>query len=514
MRAMQSNDLISNVNRNRFKGLTVSVICLLMVICSDVFAVDAMSDGQTSTAPPSDELTDTKTTGLAGFAWPALADVNMGGYLKNELAYRLHEPRSVTKIRNIFSFNADVALSERSHFKLSAWYYFDLAYTLFDYETISARFVRDEDQPLVFVENLDQKKDSNIAELREFYVDFAGDDYDLRLGKQFINWGVLEGARVVDEINPLNFRELITPNLLDYRISLWSARLDYYLDESDLELVVIPDIRFHKSAPQGSEWELLQEVDNTRFPESWQLRNTEWGLRWRKAFAGSEISLSYFYTWDDFPVIFRNAEINVVTEPTFFPTYTRIAMYGATFTRQMGGGILKGEFAYVPNKYFGLRSDVDNDQDGYLDEEGELQKKHIRWGLGFDFSRWGMDISPAIIQWIILDYEEGLIQAENDVSLTLFVRKVMRERSAVFQLLAIALVNLNELYVKPKMTFDISDRFQFAVGVDLFYGLKSQFGQASVGGGVINLNAVEQRAQFFGNFHDNDRAFVEFKCAF
>ena len=72
--------------------------------------------------------------------------------------------------------------------------------------------------------------------------------------------------------------------------------------------------------------------------------------------------------------------------------------------------ILKGEFAYVPDKYFGLSNNVDNNNDGFLDSNGEVQKKHIRWGLGVDFNFWGTDFSPAIAQWIILDYEKGILK--------------------------------------------------------------------------------------------------------
>ena len=172
--------------------------------------------------------------------------------------------------------------------------------------------------------------------------------------------------------------------------------------------------------------------------------------------------------------------------------------------------------AYVPNKFFGLTNDVDNDNDGILDSNGELQKKHIRWGLGVDFNVWGMDVSPVIAQWIILDYEEGILQDEFDTSFALFLRKPMPERSAVFQLLLIDLLNMHEMYIKPKIIFDVTDHFQIATGLDLFFGTRSILGAPASGGVVAGLNTgtVEQSAQFFGNFHDNDRAFLEFKYTF
>jgi len=445
-----------------------------------------------------------------------LQNLTIGGYVKNETAYRFDEPRSITKIRNILSLNAQYPIGNRAKLTTSGWVYYDLAYDLFDYETISARFVRDEAQPLVFVENLRQEKDSPVAEIREFYFDILTDKVDIRAGKQFVVWGVLEGIRIVDEINPMDFRELIAPDLLDYRIPLWTLKLDYYSDNAAYQALWIPDVRFHKPAPPGSEWELLQEVTNTKYPDPDDLTNSEFGFKITKDILDAEITLSYFYTWDDFPAIFRTVDLNAATDPIFFPTYTRINIYGATFVKPLGATILKGELAYVPDKYFGLSNDVDTNNDGFLDSNGEVQKKHIRWGLGIDFNVWGIDFSPAIAQWIILNYDEGILQDEFDTSFALFIRKTMPEKSTVFQLLLINLVNMHEMYIKPKITFDVTDHFQIATGLDLFYGTRSVLGVPASGGvvGGQDLGFIEQSAQFFGNFHDNDRVFLEFKYTF
>lgn len=440
--------------------------------------------------------------------------LSIGGYVKNETAYRLDEPRSITKIRNIFQVNGDYAFSPNSRLGFSAWAYHDLAYDLFDYETITGRFARDDDKPLVFVNDLDHDKDSPVAELREFYLDITTSKVDVRLGKQIVVWGVLEGIRITDEINPLDFRELILPDLLDYRIPLWMAKVDVYKDDDSYQVLWIPDVRFHEPAPPGSEWELLQDVPNTKEPNSFTLENSEFGLRYSTSVLDTEISLSYFYTWDDFPVVYRSAAINSALDPVFFPTYTRINIYGFTGVRQLGSGILKGELAYVPDKFFGLQNDTDRDGDGYLDSQGELQRKHIRWGLGYDFTRFGADFSPAISQWIILGHDSKLIQDKFDTSLTLFIRKPLPEQAAVLQLLAIGLVNLQELYLKPEVIFSITDHFQIAAGFDIFTGAKSKLGSTGGANAITSVEALEQSAQFFGNFNNNDRVFAEFKYTF
>ncbi len=437
---------------------------------------------------------------------------SFSGYLKNETAYRIREPRSITKIRNIAYLNAQYPFNDAVNFNFSGWAYYDHAYDLFNYGTIAARLERNAEEPLAFVQSLPQEKDSPVAEIRELYVDIAADDWDARLGKQYVVWGVLEGVRIVDEINPMNFRELILPDLLDYRISLWTAKLDYYSDWGDFQLLLIPELKFHKPAPRGSEWELLQEVPGTRSPESWKLENTEIGLKWDLTLLDTELSLSYLYTWDDFPVIFRTVKIGG-RDPVFYPTYTRINMYGLTAVKQLGSYILKGEFAYVTDKFFGRLNTADIDGDLIVDTNGEAQKNHIRWGLGTDFVVLGWDAAVGVMQWIILDYEETLIQDRLDTSYNVFLRKEFPRVSLTFQMLYIYFKSLNEAYLKPKLFFQVTNRFQIAVGMDLFSGEKSDFGSSSQNiDGEFDINI--QQAQFVGNFNDNDRVFFEFKYSF
>ncbi len=462
-----------------------------------------------SIEPDVAESVEVETDASSESLWSAL---ELTGYLKNEIAYRIREPRAITKLRNIAYLNSKYPLTDNVKFNFTGWAYYDHAYDMFNYETISARLERNSEEPLAFVENLPQEKDTPVAAIRELYLDVAANNWDMRLGKQYIVWGVLEGVRIVDEMNPMDFRELILPDLLDYRISLWSAKLDYYTKRGDLQFVWIPDLQFHKPAPPGSEWELLQEVPGTRRPESWRLENSEVGMRWSADVADTELSLSYFYTWDDFPVVFRSVKIGGET-PIFYPTYSRLSIFGATAVRQMGGYILKGELAYVRDKFFGLSNVADADGDGYVDSNGEVQKNHIRWGGGVDVNLLGWDVALGGMQWIILDYEKSIIQKQVDTSFNMFVRREFPAYSMTVQALWIYLQTMNESFLKPKVTFHVTNRFQVAVGMDIFEGPKSDFGTSNINE-QGQFNPAIQQAQFVGNFHDNDRVFFEFKYSF
>ena len=447
--------------------------------------------------------------------------LNGEGYIKNETAYRFSEPRSFTKIRNMIYLKGSIPIGNHIKITSTGTAYHDHVYDLFEYDTIAARSERDSDKPLRFVETLAEQKDSDVIDIKEIFVDFKSEHADLRLGKQIIVWGVLTGIRIVDEINPQDFRELILPDLLDYRVPLWSAKLNLYNPIFDTELIWIPDVRGHKPAPSGSEWELLQEVPGTEYPSSRDWRKWEIGGKIETEIFRIKLTLNYFNTRDDFPTIFRHVKLLDLEDqteenqedPIYSPRYTRMQMYGGTFSRQLWGQVFKGEAAYVTNKYFGL-NDIDRNNDGYLDHQGELKRNHLRMGFGIDFHAWDTDFSPGISQWYIFNYDHAILQDRLDSALNLFLRKKIKSRQVNFELLAIYLINLKETYIKPKFIIDMTSHFQLTTGMDLFYGEKSKAGVINPGGRVSDFIRVEQQSQFIGNFNDNKRVFIEFKYNF
>lgn len=442
---------------------------------------------------------------------------DIGGYLRNETAYRINEPRSFTKLRNVLGLHSQYDISDWGRFYASGWGYYDAIYDFVNYETIAARPERESTQVLVFVEQLPEERDDKRLELRELYLDLYLPNFDIRVGKQYVIWGVLEGIRVVDEINPIDFHELILPDLLEYRIPLWTLKINFYTENTRSEFIWIPDLRFHKPAPSGSEWELFQVLPQTTAPTTFDPLHSEVGFKFSRKIFGADVSWSYFYTWDDYPSTFRIISRRDVTTANtnvslpILPTYTRMTVYGTTITKEFGGNIVKGELAFVTDKYFAI---VDKYENNYLVDDGEVKKNHIRWGLGYDFSFAGWDFGPAIAQWIILDYTREVLAHQYDTTLNLYMRHPLLKRSAVFSMLAIGLVQFQELYLKPKITFDLTDKFQVALGADYFIGAKTQFGRAFSSTDAGGLADLEQRAQFLGNFRGNKRVFVELKYNF
>lgn len=74
--------------------------------------------------------------------------------------------------------------------------------------------------------------------LRELYVDTELGGWDLRLGKQQVVWGTADGIKLLDIINPTDFRELNQNAFEDSRIPVWMINAEHNFDRGNLQLIV------------------------------------------------------------------------------------------------------------------------------------------------------------------------------------------------------------------------------------------------------------------------------------
>lgn len=229
-----------------------------------------------------------------------LKKIELRGYFKSEIAYRYVTPAAFSKILNIvqlepsYSFNSDVRLSAR------IWAYYDLAYDLQDVGTIAPvkafTFIEPPapGEPDPDIKNLREIETDNYGiDLRELYVDIFLSKMDFRIGRQIIRWGIVEGWRILDEVNPLDFTEHILRDVSDRYIPLWMVKGDYYAGPLTIEGLWVPDIKGHKPAPLRSEWSHFQTLpDLKKVPRNF--KNSEGGLRVSGMVRGYEFAAAYF----------------------------------------------------------------------------------------------------------------------------------------------------------------------------------------------------------------------------
>lgn len=75
--------------------------------------------------------------------------------------------------------------------------------------------------------------------LRELYVDTSLAGWALRLGKQQVVWGTADGIKLLDIINPTDFRELNQNAMEDSRIPIWMINAEKNIgDSSNVQFIV------------------------------------------------------------------------------------------------------------------------------------------------------------------------------------------------------------------------------------------------------------------------------------
>jgi hypothetical protein len=75
--------------------------------------------------------------------------------------------------------------------------------------------------------------------LRELYVDTNSFGWDFRAGKQQVVWGTADGIKLLDIINPTDFRELNQNAVEDARIPVWMINAESYIGErGNIQLIL------------------------------------------------------------------------------------------------------------------------------------------------------------------------------------------------------------------------------------------------------------------------------------
>ena len=224
-------------------------------------------------------------------------------------------------------------------------------------------------------------------DLREAFIDIAAEteeqSFNLRLGRQIVQWGEADGFNVINIINPQdNSTMMFFENVDDLATPLWMARLNYskadlgFLENFGVELVAIPDIRPHLFAPTDSPcdapyafwfkdlraWTIphpMFEISTDELSRLTQvlyghpvefkedvpssgLDNLEYGARVEGGFKGFDMALYYFHGFQDDPAMdFSRA----LTEGRYYFRHPEQDMYGVSFNKYLASvnGVIRGE---------------------------------------------------------------------------------------------------------------------------------------------------------------------------
>lgn len=265
---------------------------------------------------------------------------------------------------------------------------------------------------------------TGTAELGDFYAEFRSASGLTRIGKQQIVWGRLDGIKVLDLLNPQVFREFILDDFGDSRISLWSAYFDYNLGNWRAELALIPDGTGHMIPGAGAWFELtaprFRYGATTGQPglpviteqPGHSLEDAAAGLRLLRQFNNLELSL-VAYTGSDPEPLGRLASVNGT--PVVERFYERRDAFGFSADIGLGSAVLRGEYAYQPDRTFNARTP------GSLDAV-ELDQHRGAIGLDID-GPLGVFVNVQYLVDTVSSAPANLVRPDCDRLATLYLRR-------------------------------------------------------------------------------------------
>ena len=154
-------------------------------------------------------------------------------------------------------------------------------------------------------------KERTGLELREAYLSYAKGNFDLRVGRQIVVWGVADALRVTDCVSPFDYTEFLAQDYDDIRMPVNGLRAKYTRGSVTLEAVCNPVADFFvlptdernpwairlPSAPQPYTTDL-----ESGKPEK-KIKNMEFGGRASVNLSGIDFSVSALRTWNKLPAL-------------------------------------------------------------------------------------------------------------------------------------------------------------------------------------------------------------------
>ena len=330
--------------------------------------------------------------------------------------------------------------------------------------------------------------DRTELELREAYFDFfLGKKGNLRIGKQQIVWGETDGLKLLDVLNPQNFREFVLDKFEDSRLPLWSVKYEFPLTKLiDVQLVWIPDLSYNiiptieapyfprsivPKIPEGIpvQFNSIEKPDHV-------LKDSDIGLKLSAFIKGWDLSVNYLYHYDDLPLFYRT---NTLEGIEITQKFNRQHLLGGTFNNTFGNFIFRGELAYTINKGFHTEDP--------LDSNGVEKTSQFIGALGLDWISGESFLSFQVFNdWLVKEIQP-FNRERYELNFSFLASPEFMNDALKAELLTVLNANRGDWMLRPKVSYFLTSNLEVNIGGDFFGG---------------------DRNGLFGQFEDRNRIYL------
>ncbi|MDO9012513.1 MAG: hypothetical protein Q7U78_12005 [Gallionella sp.] len=309
------------------------------------------------------------------------------------------------------------------------------------------------------------------SELREGYIDYTSGNWDLRLGRQIITWG-LGDLVFVNDFFPKDHEALFSGRPLEYlKRGVDALKLGAYPEFASFELVLTPNFRDSR-IPDANRFRLYDPMSTVVNRETVKPEQGDVALRAYRDIAGFDAALYLYRGFQRTPSM-RPDNMTAPTRITYF--YPKLAIYGASLSGRAGDGVLSLEAAYYdsPDDRAGNDFTVPNSQTRLL--VGYQIQPLEDVSLGFQYYAEAMHNYGAYLAALPAGFPP-----DKRWSHTVTARLTQFYLHQTLRLSAYASYNASngDHFMNPELRYSFTDKLWGAVGANLFGGNPwGQFGQ-------------------------------------
>lgn len=322
--------------------------------------------------------------------------------------------------------------------------------------------------------------------LRENYLDISAGDFDFRLGRQHVIWGEMVGLFFADVVSARDMREFILPSFDIMRIPQWAMRTEYTKDDLHAEVLWIPVATLDEIGRPGADYYSGPLRGAGYLPEDRSGRNignSNYGLRLSYLKDGWDVSGFYYHSLDASPTFYRVS--GPAAPPVFQARHDKIDQVGATFAKDFGSIVLKGELIYTDGRKFNVTRPAAVD--------GLARQNTLDYVLGLDFNLPAETrLNLQFFQRVYFGHDPDLIADKRESGASILLNgKIWNKLEA--QALLIHSLNHSDWMFRPRLSWNFQKDWRWALGADIF------------GGRPTGL---------FGRFDHSDRVYSELRYSF
>ncbi len=315
--------------------------------------------------------------------------------------------------------------------------------------------------------------DETDLELREAYVDYTANRYDMRLGRQIITWGVGD-LLFINDVYPKDWVAFFSGRPVEYlKVGVDGLKLNGYSDLVNAEVVVVPFFEPDR-LPTSDRFFLFDPFaavpNRTTAEPSAEFENTELAVRLYRYIGNWDAAL---YAYKGF---WRQPGMRLISPTSLELFFPKLSVYGASGQAGILGGVVSLEAGYYDSRddRSGRDPAISNSMVKYL--AGYQRQLWTDFTVSVQhYTEWMMDYS-AYRESLPLGFPE---QDRLRHLVTSRLTQLLRHQTLRLSLFVFYSPSDEDYFIISEVRYSFTDEFWAILGGNIFGGREdtTMFGQ-------------------------------------